>query len=125
MDVGRASYATRPEAYDSLLLVSAGRGLAGVCPHSQPQHIAFSFTMGIFWVRRNKVYRFQVSTVTQSCPTLCNPMDCHTPGFPVHHQFPELAQTNVHQVSDAIQPSHPLLFPSPVFSFSQHQDLFQ
>ena len=52
-------------------------------------------------------------SVTQSCPTLCNPMDCSTPGFPVHHQLPELAQTHVHRVSDAIQPSHPLLFPSP------------
>ena len=46
-------------------------------------------------------------------PTLCNPMDCSTPGFPVHHQLPELAQTPVHEVSDAIQPSHPLSSPSP------------
>ena len=51
----------------------------------------------------------QFSLVAQSCPTLCNPMDCSTPGFPVHHQFPELAQIHVHQVGDAIQPSHPLL----------------
>ena len=50
-----------------------------------------------------------VSSVSQSCPTLCDPMDCSTPGFPVHHQLPELAQTHVHRVSDAIQPSHPLL----------------
>ena len=48
------------------------------------------------------------SSVTQSCPTLCNSMDCSTPGFPVHHQLPELAQTHVNRVSDAIQPSHPL-----------------
>jgi len=47
------------------------------------------------------------------CPTLCYPMDCSMPGFPVHHQHPELAQTHVHQVSDAIQPSHPSVFPSP------------
>ena len=46
-------------------------------------------------------------------PTLCKPMDCSTPGFPVHHQLPELAQTHVHYISDAIQPSHPLLSPSP------------
>ena len=55
------------------------------------------------------------SSVAQLCPTLCDPMDCSTPGFPVHHQLPELAQTQVHQVSDAIQPSHPhplLLLPS-------------
>ena len=52
-------------------------------------------------------------------------MDCSTPGFPVHHQLPELAQTRVHRVSDAIQPSHPLSSPSPVFNLSQHQGLFQ
>ena len=53
-------------------------------------------------------------------------MDCSTPGFPVHHQLPELTQTHVHCVGDAIQPSHPLLFPSPpAFNLSQHQDLFQ
>ena len=55
----------------------------------------------------------QFSSVTQSCPTLCNPMDCSTPGFSVHHQLPEPIQTHVHQVSDAIQPSHPLSSPSP------------
>jgi len=51
----------------------------------------------------------------QSCPTLCNPMDCSTLGFPVHHQLPELAQTHVHRVSNAIQPSHPLLLPPSIF----------
>ena len=56
----------------------------------------------------------QFSSVSQSCPTLCNPIDCSTPGFPVHHQCPELTQTNVRQVSDAIQPSHPLSAPSPL-----------
>ena len=50
----------------------------------------------------------QFSSVTQSCPTFCNPMDCSMPGFPVHHQLLELAQTHVHRVSDAIQPSHPM-----------------
>ena len=49
-----------------------------------------------------------ISSVTQSCPTLCDPMDCSIPGFPVTHQLPELTQTHVHQVGDAIQPSHPL-----------------
>ena len=53
-----------------------------------------------------------VSSVSQSCPTLCDPTDCGTPGFPVHHQLPELAQTHIHRVSVAIQPSHPLLSPS-------------
>ena len=65
------------------------------------------------------------SLVTQLCPTLCDPMDCSTPGLPVHHQLPELAQTHVHWVGDAIQPSHPLSSPSPsAFSLSQHQGLF-
>ena len=65
------------------------------------------------------------SSVPHSCLTLCNPMDCSMLGFPVH-QIPELAQTHVHQVGDAIQPFHPLSFPSPpAFSLSQHQGLFQ
>ena len=58
-------------------------------------------------------------SATHSCPTLCNPMDCSTPGFPVHHQLPELAQTHVRRVSDAIQTSHPLSSPSlPAFNIS-------
>ena len=66
-----------------------------------------------------------VSSVAHSCPTPCNPMDCITPGLPVHHQLPGLAQTHVHWVSDAIQPSHPLLSPSPpAFNLSEHQGLF-
>ena len=55
----------------------------------------------------------QIRSVTQSCPTLCNPMNRSTPGLPVHHQLPEFTETHVHQVSDAIQPSHPLSSPSP------------
>ena len=55
----------------------------------------------------------QFSSVSQSCPTLCDPTDCSTPSFPLHHQLPELTQTHVHQDGDAIQPSHPLLSPSP------------
>ena len=66
---------------------------------------------------------YSVSSVVQSCPTLCDLMDCSTPGFPVHHQLPELAQT---WVGDAIQPSLPLLSPSlPAFNLSQHQGLFK
>ena len=68
----------------------------------------------------------QFSSVTQSYPTLCHSMECSTPGFPGHHQLPELTQTCVHRVDDAIQPSHPLPSPSPpAFNFSQHQDLFK
>ena len=70
--------------------------------------------------------RAGISSVTQSCLTLCDPMDCSTPGVPVHYQLPELAQTHVHRVGDAIQPSHPLSSPSPsAFNLSQHQGLFQ
>ena len=68
----------------------------------------------------------QFSSVTQSCLTLCDPMDCSMPGFPVHYQLLELTQTHVYRVGDAIQPSHHLLSPSPsAFNLSQHQDLFQ
>ena len=68
----------------------------------------------------------QIRSVAQSCPTLCDPMDCSTPGLPVHHQLPEFTQTHVHRVSDAIQPSHPLSSPSPLApNPSQHQSLFQ
>ena len=65
-------------------------------------------------------------SVTHSCPTLCDPMDCSMPGFPLHHQLLELAQTQVHWVTEAIQPSHPLSSPSPpTFNLSQYQGLFQ
>ena len=69
-------------------------------------------------IKRN----IQFSSVTQSCPTLCNPMNRSTPGLPVHHQLPEFTQTHVHRVGDAIQPSHPVSFPSPPApNPSQHQ----
>ena len=68
----------------------------------------------------------QFNSVTQSCPTLCNPMDCSMPGFPVYHHLPDFPHTYVHQVSDAIQTSHPLLSPSPpAINLSQHQGPFQ
>ena len=68
----------------------------------------------------------QIRSVAQSCPTLCDPMNRSTPGLPVHHQLPEFTETHVHWVSDAIQPSHPLLSPSPPDpNPSQHQSLFQ
>ena len=63
-----------------------------------------------------------ISSVTQLCPTIYDPMDCSTPGFPAHHQLPELTQTHVCRISDAIQPSRPRLSPSPpAFNLSQHQ----
>ena len=72
------------------------------------------------------VLAVQFSSVTQSCPTLCDPMNRSKPGLPVHHQHPEFTQTHVHRISDAIQPSHPLSSPSPPApNPSQHQSLFQ
>ena len=68
----------------------------------------------------------QFSSVAQSCPTLCDPMNRSTPGLPVHHKLPEFTQTHMHRVSNAIQPSHPLSSPSPpALNPSQHQSLFQ
>ena len=76
--------------------------------------------------KRWREYTDQIRSVAQSCPTLCNPMNRSTPGLPVHHQLPEFTQTHIHQVSDAIQPSHPLSSPSPPSpNTSQHQSLFQ
>ena len=67
----------------------------------------------------------QFGSIAQSCPTLCDPMDCSMPSFPVHHEFPELTQTHVHPLGDAFQPSQPLSSPSPpTFNLSQYQGLF-
>ena len=78
---------------------------------------------------RNKSFilaSVQFSSATQLCLTLCNPIDCSTPGLPVHHPLQEFTQTHVHRVGDAIQPSHPLSSPSPLaFNLPQHQGLFQ
>ena len=100
------------------------RGLSRVYHSSKASILqlsaAFAFSLYIFCTT------LQFSSVTQSCPTLCDPMDCSIPGLPVHHQLLELVQTHVHQVGDAIQLSHPLSSPSPPpFNLSQHQGLFQ
>ena len=77
-------------------------------------------------VQPPELWENRFSSVTQSCLTLCDPMNCSMPGLPVHHQLPEFTQTHVHLVGDAIQPSHPLLSPSPPApNPSQHQGLFQ
>ena len=84
--------------------------------------VNFKFSLHILW----KFIFMHFSSVTQSCPTLCNPMNHSTPGLPVHHQLPEFTQTHVHQVGDAIQPSHLLSSPfPPAPNPSQHQSLFQ
>ena len=107
-----------------------------------PMFISALFTIARIWKKRRcpsadewirkpwyiytMEYSVQFSSVTQSCPTLCNPMNHSTPGLPVHRQLPEFAQTHVHRVSDAIQLSHPVLSPSPPApNPSQHQSLFQ
>ena len=87
--------------------------------------IVLFFKLIVYIIKQN-ILSVQFSSVTQSCPTLCDPMNCSTPGLPVHHQLPEFTETHVHQVSDAIQPSHPLSSPAPTaLNPSQHQSLFQ
>ena len=95
-------------------------------------HISYKFVNHIisciFLVRWLNIimHSVQFSSVAQLCWTLCDPMNCSRPGLPVHYHLPEFTQTHVHWVSDAIQPSHPLSFPSPPASNpSQHQSLFQ
>ena len=81
------------------------------------------------WIKKETILKWlsqgvQFSSVAQSCPTLCDPMNCSTPGLPVHHQLPEFTQTHVHWVGDAIQPFHPLSSPSPsATNPSQHQSI--
>ena len=85
-----------------------------------------NFFVNIIFKRYFKFQSVQFSSVTQSCLTLCDPMDCSTPGLAVHHQLLEFTQTHVHWVGDAIQPFHPLSSPSPpTFNLSQHQRLFK
>ena len=74
---------------------------------------------------KGRGYMYHFSSVTQLCPTLCDPIDCSTPGLPVHHQLPKFIQTHVHWVSDAIQPSHPVVPFSSCLQSSQHQGFFQ
>ena len=85
--------------------------------------------LGLRLEELNQYFQETVVAIFQSlksCPTLFDPMDCSMPGFPVHRHPPEFAQIHVHSVGDAIQPSHPLLSPSPpIISLSQYQGLFQ
>ena len=92
----------------------------------KPMPFIFSWSLTCFETSKVRVCVCMCAESLQSCPTLCDPMDCSTPGFPVHHQLPQLAQTHVHWVGDAIQSFHPLspLSP-PAFNLSQHLGLFQ
>ena len=103
------------------------------CPQMLPlgskqesQWDAAQFIYLIFLGHLSGFSSVQFSSVAQSCPTLCDPMNHSMPGLPVHHQLPESTQTHVHRVGDAIQPSNPLLSPPPpAFNSSQHQGLFK
>ena len=92
----------------------------------QPRYPSTDEWIKKLWYIYTMGYSVQFSSVSQSCLTLCNPMNCSMPGLPVHHQLPEFTQTHVHRVGDASQPSHPLSSPSPPApNPSQHQSLFQ
>ena len=94
--------------------------------HQAPLSLGFSRQEHWSGVPFTGLSSVQYSSAAQSCPTLCHPMNHSMPGLPVHHQLPEITQTHVHQVHDAIQPSHPLSSPSPPApNPSQHQGLFQ
>ena len=96
------------------------------CFSSNPSEGSLTWLTGSPALIQLVIVSVQFSSVAQKCPTLCNPMNCSTPGLPVHHQLPEFIQTHVHRVSDAIQPSHPRSSPSPPApNPSQHQSLFQ
>ena len=92
-----------------------------------PSHFMFVILLRNFCYCCLLIYlpSVQFSSVAQSCSTLCDPMNCSTPGLPVQHQLPEFIQTHLHRVGDAIKPSHPLSSPSPARNPSQHQGLFQ
>ena len=101
------------------------KAMSGTISHLS-RHMESLTLMSMFFHAAMVFYQVRFRSVTQSCPTLCDPMYCSTPGLPVHHQLPESTQTHVHWVSDAIQPSHPLSSPSPpALNLSQHQGLFQ
>ena len=100
------------------LLISCLQSLSTVISGSKKRKSVF---VSIF----SLLFAVKWSKVVQSCPTFCNPMDCSTPSFSVHHQLLEFTQTHIHRVGDAIQPSHPLSSTSPAFNLSQYHGLFQ
>ena len=122
----RTSLIMPNQRYHQLSASGAVSEVSGPSPSSSLYPCSLGYGSFILRFQLWVTQYLQFRAVTQSCPTLCDPMDCRTPGLPVHHKLPELAQTHVHQVGDAIQPSHPLLssFP-PAFNLSQHQGLLQ
>ena len=103
--------------------------ISEIYPSNSGIKLANPTTCLLIWLGKQihkRTDRSQFSSVAQSCLTLCDLMDCSMPGIPVHYQLPEFTQTHVHWVGDDIQPSHPLLSPSPpAFNLSQYQGLFQ
>ena len=142
----RLSHKGSQPSYQEILLVLCSKpvqnlALSPLLHHSKSSHGHFAVlwkdpqpglsasTLALLPTARKSLLNLQsvqFSSVAQSCPTLCDPMNCSTPGLPVHHQLPEFTQTHVHRVGDAIQLSHPLSSPSPPApNPSQHQSLFQ
>ena len=118
------SFSISPSNEYSGLISLLSKGLSKVFSNTKVQKHHFFFWCSAFFIVQ--LSHPSVSSVTQSCPTLCDTMNCNTPDLPVHYQLPEFTQTHVHRVSDAIQPSHPLSSPSPPApNPSQHQGLFQ
>ena len=103
-----------------------GKGFQSVSPPCRRYHLLCWVVFPTSYFCQLLFSSVQFSSVTQLCPTLCDPMNCSTPGLPVHHQLQESTQTHVHRIGDAIQPSHPLSPPfPPALNLSQHQSLFQ
>ena len=108
---------SHPTLYDSIDCSLPSSSVHDIFQARILEWVAISFSKGSS--------QLQIRSVTQSCPTFCDPMNRSMPGLPVHHQLPEFTQTHVHRVSDAIQPSHALSSPSPLApNPSQHQSLF-
>ena len=106
--------------------LSAGLKSPDPANHSEEGLLSCHVCQNMHLSRHQNIIMFQFSSVTQSCPTLCDPMNHSMPGLPVHHQLLEFTQTHVHRVGDAIQPSHSLSFPfPPAPNPSQHESLFQ
>ena len=116
-------------AYDTTLMAESEKDLKSLLMKVKKKSEKVGLKLNIRITKimaSDPISSVQFSSVAQLCPTLCNPMNRSTPGLPVHHQLPEFTQTHIQQVSDAIQPSHPLSSPSPpAFNLSQHQGLFQ
>ena len=123
-----------PTLFDPMDCSPLGSSVRGILQVRILERVAMPSSRGTFLTQRSnphlllgrQILHHQFSSVAQSCPTLCDPMNCSMPGLPVHHHLLEFTHTHIHWVSDAIQPSHSLLFTfPPAPNPSQHQSLFQ